>query len=442
MRQQGLVIESIEPDSIARELGLEPGDQILRVNDADVADILDYRFLTADENLHVLVQKQVQGEQWLLEIEKDYHQPLGINFAGGGWGQTRRCGNQCIFCFVDQMPPGMRETLYIKDDDYRLSFAQGNFITLTNVGDSELERIVRLRLSPLYLSIHTTNPTLRRKMMGNPRAGKIMAQLQTLARAGLEMHTQVVLCPGFNDGLELERTMDDLGQLWPSVRSLAVVPVGLTGYRQGLYRLSPYNREQARVVLEQVHRRQELFQAMYGDPLVFASDEFYLVAQREVPPATAYGDFPQLENGVGLVRQFLDEWTMAARRLPARVPRSMQCSVVTGTLAGALWKPLLNKLNAIHGLQVQLHILENITFGKTVTVAGLLAGRDLLAGLEGAALGDRLYLPAVMLRDGEQLFLDDLTLQQLTAHLKVPVVPVPGPAAMVADLLDCMQRNI
>ena len=240
MRDHGLVVQNVEQDSIAGELGVEPGDVLLQVNGKAVLDILDYRYLTTEENMEILLQKK-NGEQWLLDIEKDLDEPLGIIFEEGGWGNTRSCGNSCIFCFVDQMPQQMRPSLYIKDDDYRLSFAQGNFITLTNTGPLELERIARLRLSPLYVSVHTTDPQLRRQMMGHPRAGEIMNQLTFLADKGIELHTQAVLCPGINDGEQLARTIEDLGGLWPTVRSLAVVPVGLTAWRQGLYELRTYN---------------------------------------------------------------------------------------------------------------------------------------------------------------------------------------------------------
>jgi putative radical SAM enzyme (TIGR03279 family) len=435
MRDHGLIIEAVDGEGIAGELGLEPGDAILRINNTGVSDILDYRFLTAEENLEVLVQK-TNGEHWVLEIEKDYDEPLGIRFRGGGWGRTRRCGNKCIFCFVDQMPGQMRSTLYVKDDDYRLSFAQGNFITLTNIGPGELERIARLHLSPLYISVHTTNPELRRKIMGNPRAGKIMEQLRYLAGAGIEMHTQVVLCPGINDGAELERTVSDLGGLWPAVRSLAVVPVGLTGHRRGLYGLRPYTGAEARLVVTRVHQWQDLFMAKYEYPLVFAGDEFYLLAQIPVPQAEKYGGFPQTENGVGLVRLFWDEWNGVRKCLPARVDRPVQCSIVTGTLAAAVLGPVVAELGRISGVNAALHVLENKFFGKTVTVAGLLTGKDLLDGLAGRDLGERLYIPKVMLRAGEKVFLDDITVDELSGRLKVPVIPVSGPGELVASILS------
>lgn len=436
MRDRGLIITSVADNSIADELRLQPGDVLLQINGQEITDILDYQYLIADENLQVLVQKYNE-EHWLLEIEKDYDENLGLAFQDGGWGSTRRCGNKCIFCFVDQMPRQMRPTLYIKDDDYRLSFAQGNFITLTNIGPPELERIAQMRLSPLYISVHTTNPALRRQMMGNPRAAQVMDQLRYLAEAGIRMHTQVVLCPGINDGAELSRTISDLGELWPAVRSLAVVPVGLTAHRRGLFSLRSYNEPEARNVLQEVQRWQKVFASEYKYPLVFASDEFYLLAGIPVPPAENYGGFPQTENGVGLVRLFMDEWRQSAGKLPERIEYPVNCSLVTGKLAGPVLAPVVAGLNRIDGLQAELHVLENVFFGKTATVAGLLTGQDLLAGLAGRDLGDRLFIPAVTLRDGDHVFLDDITLEELSSRLKVPVSPVDGPDELVRTLGLC-----
>ncbi|SFQ96679.1 DUF512 domain-containing protein [Desulfoscipio geothermicus] len=433
MRDHGLIITAVEEDSIAGELELEPGDVILKINDQEIEDVLDYRYLIAEENLQVLVQKHY-GEHWLLEIEKDPDENLGVTFRDGGWGHTRRCANNCIFCFVDQMPGEMRSTLYVKDDDYRLSFAQGNFITLTNMGQAALERIVAMRLSPLYISVHTTNPELRRRIMGNPGAGRIMEQLRYLADNGIEMHTQAVLCPGVNDGAELTRTVSDLGALWPAVRSLAVVPVGLTAHRRGLHHLRPFNGDEARAVVEEVHRRQNDFLAQIQYPLVFASDEFYLLAGYPVPPAEKYGGFPQTENGVGLLRLFMDEWDRVRRHLPVRVAHPARYSVVTGRLAGPVLAPVVEKLNRISDLAIMLHVLKNNFFGNTVTVAGLLTGRDLLDGLTGRDLGDRLFIPSVMLREGQEVFLDDITVDELSRRLHVPITMVNGPEDLVREL--------
>ncbi len=434
MQERGLVIESVEEESIARELELEPGDAVCCINGHAVRDILDYRYLADDASIQVTVRKK-NGEVWLLDIDKDPGEQLGISFRDGGWDRTITCGNKCIFCFVDQMPPCMRPSLYVKDDDYRLSFVQGNFITLTNAGPADLKRIAAMRLSPLYISVHTTNPELRRFMMGHPRAGRIMEQLRFLADAGIQMHTQIVLCPGINDGPELDRTINDLGSLWPSVRSLAVVPVGLTAYRQGLTPLRTYSRDEARVVLDKVHGWQSRFLSLFSYPLVFAGDEFYLLAGYPLPPANMYGGFPQTENGVGIVRLFLDEWRQARGHLPARVNPERYYALVTGKLAGPVLETVVEELNRIPGLQVELFVLENKFFGQTVTVAGLLTGRDLLEGLAGRWLGDKVFIPSVMLQEGRELFLDDLTLQQVSGRLQVPLVAVRGPEELVGEMV-------
>ncbi|MDD4335658.1 MAG: DUF512 domain-containing protein, partial [Desulfotomaculaceae bacterium] len=307
MKRRGLKIYMVEPGSIAEELGVAVGDRVTAINGAPVLDLIDFRFLAADELLFIDLKK-ADGEEWVLEVEKDFDQDLGINFGAGGFGPVIKCINKCVFCFVDQMPPGMRRTLYVKDDDYRLSFWNGNFITLTNLSENKLKRIARQRLGPLYISVHTTNPVLREKMLGSSRAGSIMEQLRFLAEAGIEMHTQVVLCPGLNDAAELERTAGDLISLWPAVKSLAVVPVGLTRFREDLYSLAAFTPEKARALLRWIHTRQKELITGYKHPFIFASDEFYLLAEEPVPAAERYDGFPQLENGVGLTRLFLNEW--------------------------------------------------------------------------------------------------------------------------------------
>lgn len=433
MRDQGLVIEAVDHDSIAGELELKPKDIILEINGEKISDILDYQFFTSEEYLEILVEKP-DGDQWLLEIEKDIDESLGIKFYNGGWGRTRRCGNKCMFCFVDQMPDQMRKTLYVKDDDYRLSFTQGNFITLTNVGQADLERIVRMRLSPLYISVHTTNPELRRRIMGHPLAGRIIEQVHYLAENGIKMHTQAVLCPGINDGYELSRTVSELSQFWPAVQSLAVVPVGLTAYREGLANLCTYTAREAAAVLDEVHSKQNIFLEKYQYPLIFASDEFYLLSGYPIPPAERYGGFPQTENGVGLVRLFLDEWNQMRKQLPGRLEKPLRCSIVTGTLAGSVLKTVVEELNNISGLHISLYVLKNNFFGKTVTVAGLLTGQDLLQSLTGLDLGQRLLIPCVMLREDQEVFLDNMTISDLSRRLDIPVDVVSGPKDLVCQL--------
>ncbi|MCL6635142.1 MAG: DUF512 domain-containing protein [Peptococcaceae bacterium] len=433
MKNRGLAVFQVEPGSIAEELGLEPGDRIVSVNGEPVRDIIDYRFLETEESLTVEVKK-AGGEEWVLDIEKDFDQGLGLDFGPEGFGRTIRCRNKCVFCFVDQMPPGLRKTLYIKDDDYRLSFWSGNFITLTNLGDGELHRIAAQRLSPLYISVHTTNGALREKMLGNSRAGLIMEQLRYLAGAGIEMHTQAVLCPGLNDGEELARTADDLAGLWPAVRSLAVVPVGLTRFRQGLYPLRAFGPDEARRLLRWAGARQEEFLRGLGYPFLFASDEFYLLCGEPVPPAERYADFPQTENGVGLVRLFLDEWEEVRGGLPRQVA-PMKATLATGVLAEALLRPVAARLNGIKGLAVTLKVIENRFFGSQVTVAGLITGGDLLAQIRPGEAGDLLVLPSVTLKEEEAVFLDGLTVQDLSRRLETKVAVADGPRQLLEVLL-------
>ncbi|OPY58931.1 MAG: hypothetical protein A4E55_00537 [Pelotomaculum sp. PtaU1.Bin035] len=430
--QRGLEIFQVEPGSIAGQLGLEPGDRIVRINGEPVRDLIDFSFLEADENLSVEVKK-LDGAYWELDVEKDYDEHLGLNFGRNGFGRAVHCSNKCLFCFVDQMPFDMRKSLYIKDDDYRLSFWSGNFITLTNLGYDELHRIARQRLSPLYISVHTTNPVLRARMLGNKRAGLIMEQLNYLAAAGIEMHIQVVLCPGLNDGKELERTVADLAGLWPSVNSMAVVPVGLTRYRQSCYPLRVFNGGEAAKLVRWVALKQEDCLFRLGAPFVYASDEFYILSGERVPPAERYVNFPQVENGVGLVRLFIDEWENVKTGLPAKVP-SLKATLATGMLGESVLKPVVSRLNAVEGLDVFVKTVKNRFFGEQITVAGLITGGDLIDQIDTENIGDLLVIPSVMLKKEEAVFLDDLTLEDLTRHLKTPVAVVDGPRQLVEVL--------
>jgi len=432
MKHQGLAIFQVEPESIAGELGLEPGDRVMAVNGEPVRDLIDFRFFETEENLSIDIKK-AGGEVWVLDVEKDYDQGLGLDFGDAGFGRTARCSNKCLFCFVEQMPPGMRKTLYVKDDDYRLSFWSGNFITLTNLHEDELRRIVRQRLSPLYISVHTTNPKLRERMLGSRRAGLIMEQLQYLAAAGIEMHTQVVLCPGLNDGKELERTVADLAGLWPAVSSMAVVPVGLTRFRQDCYPLRVFTRDEARRLVHWMGLEQEKFLSDLEYPFIFASDEFYLLSGEPVPPLKRYADFPQTENGVGLTRLFMDEWEEVKDGLPQELPL-MKITLATGLLGEKVLRPVSARLNEINGLKVSIKAVQNHFFGEQVTVAGLVTGKDLIDQVAPGEIGDLLVLPAVMLKKDDAVFLDDLTLEDLAVRLKTRVAVVEGPRQLVEVL--------
>ncbi|MDD4237932.1 MAG: DUF512 domain-containing protein [Desulfotomaculaceae bacterium] len=434
MQDRGLIIARIVPGSIAAEMELAPGDRIISINGSEVRDLIDFRFFETEENLTIEVIT-AGGEEWVLDIEKDYDEDLGVEFTEGGLGRTTRCSNRCVFCFVDQMPPALRKSLYVKDDDYRLSFWSGNYITLTNVGDEELERIARQRLSPLFISVHTTNPELRRTMLGNKRAGLIMEQLKFLAAAGIEMHTQVVLCPGINDGSELQNTAADLAGLWPSVSSLAVVPVGLTQFRESLYPLSSVTPTEAQQVVKWVGLKQEEFLASLDNPFVFVSDEFYLLAGEQVPASERYAGFPQLENGVGLVRLFLEEWEEVEQSLPLEI-EPLRVTIATGALGAIVLGQVAVRLNRIRGLKVTVKTIENCFFGQQVTVTGLVTGQDLINQINPREIGDLLVLPTIMLKQEENLFLDNLTVADLAGYLKTRVAFVRGPRQLVEVLLE------
>lgn len=429
MAREGLRVEKVSFASIAYQMGVEPGDRIVGINGQPVRDIIDYRFFSSGEKLNILLVK-ASGENWLLDVEKDCEDNLGMEFGPGELPRLQRCQNKCIFCFLEQMPKGMRSTLYFNDDDYRLSFTQGNFVTLTNVHRQDLGRIARQRLSPLYISVHTTNPVLREKMLNNRRAQKIMEQLTYLARAGIQMHTQVVLCLGINDGPELSRTIGDLYGLWPAVRSLAVVPVGLTRYRHKLYPLRSYNQEQAREVIVLVRKWQRFCRRRGGNPFVFAGDEFYLLAGEHIPKAQSYAGFPQVENGVGLVRTFFDEWTKVANKLPAGLPYPRKVTIATGQLGEQVLQTVVKRFNEVKNLKVQLVGVANRFFGGKVTVAGLLTAKDLLSALTGKDLGDLLVIPAIALRSEDDIFLDDLSFGEFARRLRLPVAKAKGPVEL------------
>jgi len=418
----GLVISSVRPDSIAAEMEIEPGDRITRINGQDVEDLVDFHFLSSDDYLEMEVLKK-DGEVWQLELDKEPQEDFGLEFVSVASRGIKRCRNKCLFCFVDQMPPGMRGTLYEKDDDYRLSLTQGSFITLTNLTEDEFQRILHLHLSPLYVSVHATDPEVRRRLLGNPLAGLIMDQLQALAGAGIVIHCQIVLVPGINDGAVLAKTVADLRRLWPQVQSVAVVPVGLTGHREKLPNLAGFNQEDARQVISLGSRMQKEFRRELGASFLYFSDEFYVEADLELPAVEVYDDLAQLENGVGLSRLFIDEVEALLPTLPLQVEARL-VHVVTGVSAGKIMFKLIEEIcQAVSGLEVQLHVIENRFFGSAVTVAGLLTGSDLIAGLNGLA-GETILIPRVMFRSGEKVFLDDLSLEEVSSRIGAKIISV------------------
>lgn len=428
----GKRIEQVIPGSIADELGLGAGDYVVSIDGTEPQDILDWRLAESGERLLLAVRHR-DGALVEYDIEKDYDEALGIVFASPTMDEIKRCRNNCIFCFVEQMPPQMRESLYVKDDDYRLSFLTGSYITLTNLREEELERICRLHLSPLYVSVHATAPEVRQKLMRNPNAGKILPMLQHLAACGIQFHTQVVLCPGLNDGDVLAQTMADLYALYPSVLTLAVVPVGLTGYRRGLYPLQPCTVAVARQVLAQIHAWQEKALKEKGTRFVFASDEFYTLAQEPIPPAEAYEGYPQLENGVGLVRLLLEEWEDWEKRLPPKAAAVTEATVAAGVTAALYLQPIVDRLNQIENVKVTLVPVENKFFGGHVTVSGLLTYHDLTQALKNVK--GTLYLSSVMLKERKELFLDGYTVQDLAETLKTDVQVVDSLSDFLQKLL-------
>ncbi len=425
MKKMQHIIQSIENGSIAEEMGIEQGDSLLAINGQDIKDIFDYRYLVQEEYIEVLVRKQ-NGEEWLLEIDKDYDDDLGIIFENGLMDEYRSCHNKCIFCFIDQMPKGMRETLYFKDDDSRLSFLQGNYVTLTNMSDDDVERVIKYHLSPINISFQTTNPELRCKMLNNRFAGQALEQVKKLYDAGITMNGQIVLCKNVNDGAELERSITDLTTYLPHLESVSVVPVGLSKFREGLYPLEPFDQEDAKEVLSCIHRWQEKIYSEYGLHFIHASDEWYILAGQELPEAERYDGYLQLENGVGMLRLLMDEFEETMEEIEEDAERYIGCvgemSIATGRLAYPFILRMAEKMmNRFAGLNIHVYAITNDFFGELITVSGLLTGQDIMRQLRGQKLGTRLLLPQNVLRSGEDYFLDDVTVAEMEKTLQVQV---------------------
>ena len=444
-------IDGIEPGSIADELGIRPGDFLLGINGQELGDVFDYHFLINDDRLTVQIKK-ADGEDWEYEIEKDYYEDLGIVFENGLMDDYRSCTNKCIFCFIDQMPPGMRDTLYFKDDDSRLSFLQGNYITLTNLSEADLDRIIRYKLAPINISVHTTNPDLRVKMLHNRFAGDALKKIERLFEAGIEMNSQIVLCKGVNDGEELERSIRDLSGFLPYMQSLSVVPVGLTKFRKGLDPLEAFEKDDAKKVLDIIHKWQKICYDKYGLHFVHASDELYLLAEEAFPPEECYDGYGQLENGVGMIplleSEFMEclqeekEWQSKQKTSVFslfRKPKPIQIktvSIATGRLAAPLMRKLSMAFMCLHpDIRIQVFEITNRFFGEQITVSGLLTGQDIRDTLLDEELGDRLLLPCNMLRSGEQVFLDDMTVDTLSQKLNVPIMITASDGQSLYDAL-------
>lgn len=472
----------VEPDSIAARLGIGPGDFLVSINGEEMEDIFDYHFLASDERLELTVRKST-GEEQTFIVEKEYSQDLGIGFENGLMDEYRSCRNKCIFCFIDQMPPDMRETLYFKDDDSRLSFLQGNYVTLTNMSDADISRIIRYHLAPINISVHTTNPQLRCRMLNNRFAGEALEKIRTLYNAGIEMNGQIVLCKGVNDGAELERSIRDLAEFLPCMESVSVVPVGLTRYRQKLYPLEPFTKEDAKEVLAVIHRWQDICFARCGTHFIHAGDEWYLLAEEEFPEEERYDGYIQLENGVGMMRLLKEEFSeclrldeeaarrrsaglsgllhrrksgrspergrkgqraegaasfgIAAARTGGDLRKRHRLTIATGVLAAPLLGELTGAYMKLHpDREVIVSAIENRFFGERITVSGLITGQDLIGQLSGQELGECLLIPCNMLRSGESVFLDDVTLAEVSEALQVPVHVVKSDGKSLFEALE------
>ena len=432
------LITKVLPDSIAAEIGFEPGDRLVAINGNQPRDLIDYQFLCADEVLELEIL-DAAGIAHQIEIEKDYDEDLGLEFDTALFDGLIQCNNRCPFCFIDQQPPGKRQSLYLKDDDYRLSFLYGSYLTLTNLTPREWERISRLRLSPLYVSVHATEPEVRIHLLKNPRAGEILHQLKWFQERRLQIHAQVVVCPGINDGVHLERTLLDLASFHngevPAVASVAVVPVGLTRFRPTVDELIPVSPEKAQEVISQVRTLQDKFRFSLKSTFAWLADEWFLIAGQELPPESHYEDYPQIDNGVGSIRSFLKQFSDAAQHLPQRVSPPRKFTWVVGNAVEKAFAPILHALNSVEGLEVNMSALCSDYWGQKITVTGLLTGEDLLQKLRGQDLGDGILLPAVMLKYGDSCFLDDMTVEELAVQLNTPLLPVRG----VEELIACIK---
>ena len=427
---KGHLIKKVEKGSIAEEMEICAGDRLLEINGEVVEDIFDYQYMAQEEELVLLIQKP-DGEEWEIEIEKYFDEDLGIEFDNGLMDDYRSCSNKCIFCFIDQMPPGMRETLYFKDDDARLSFLQGNYVTLTNMSDKDIERILKYHLSPINISFQTTNPELRCKMLNNRFAGEALKKVDRLCApgTGIEINGQIVLCKGVNDKDELHRSLTDLYNYRPNLKSVSVVPVGLSKFRDGLYPLEPFEKEDAREVIKEIEYWQNKSFGEYNDHFVHASDEWYMIADLPIPEAETYDDYGQLENGVGMVRLLIDEFDEALSELKQRDDLgtdlknySASVSTVSGKLIYPFICDMVDKLKeVVPGLKIHSYEITNNFFGERITVTGLLTGKDIIEQLKGKELGDTLFLPQNLLRAGEDYLLDDIHISDIERELSVKV---------------------
>lgn len=438
------VIIKIEKDSIAQEMGLEPGDILLAVNGQPVKDVFDYRYLIQEEYVELTI-RTIDGEEYIAEIEKETEEDIGIVFESGLMDDAKSCKNKCIFCFIDQLPKGMRKSLYFKDDDSRLSFLQGNYVTLTNMSQEDINHIIFYHLSPINVSVHTTDLQLRKKMLKNPNADKVLAIMQRLAEAGIEMNLQVVLCRGINDGKILDKTIADCAAFFPHAKSMSVVPIGLTKYRENLYPMKPFDQKSSQEVIYQVEKWQKHFKKKLGTSFVFLSDEFYLKAKMPLPPCEAYEDFAQYENGVGMLSLLEAELMEALEQKKAQLPTEKQnvVSVATGEAAYAFIKKWCEHImQYCPKWKILVYKIRNDFFGEQITVSGLLTGQDIIKQLKQRELGQYLLLPESLLRNDTTMLLDNVEIEDIEKALHIPVKITKNTGmALLCNLLD-LEENI
>ncbi|MGN0435473.1 MAG: DUF512 domain-containing protein [Wujia sp.] len=440
------LIDTIEEGSIAWELDIEKGDYLVSINGKEIQDIFDYHYLLNEEYLEILVEKK-NGEEWLLEVEKEYEDDLGIGFGESLMDNYKSCYNKCVFCFIDQNPPGMRDTIYFKDDDTRLSFLQGNYVTLTNMQPKDIERIIEYRLAPINISVHTTNKELRCRMLNNRFAGRVIDYIEMLYKAEIPMNAQIVLCKGYNDGKELEKTISDLMQYAPMMESLSVVPVGLSKYREGLCELSSFTAEDSLEVINIVEKYQKLAMEKFGSHFVHASDEWYINAGLELPEEESYDGYLQLENGVGMTRLLCNEVNQCVqdylgKRRGEPDMRHIRISGISGVLVNEIMLEIVENIKqAFPRLEFPVYPIKNNFFGEKITVTGLLTGRDILEQLQGKDLGDALILPGNVLKADEDIFLDDMSLEKFQNTLQVPVIIVQSSGMDLFNTISEMESK-
>lgn len=429
------VVHKVERGSVAARAGIKAKDRVISINSHILGDLIDYNYCAGDANVKVLVERG-RGEFIEFDIEKDYDEDLGIAFESPVFDGITRCANSCMFCFMDQMPEGLRKSLYLKDEDYRLSFLYGNFITMTRMSEEDFERIKSLYLSPLYISVHTTNTKLRKQILKSHKAENIIKQLEELTSAGIAIHTQVVLMPGINDGDELVKTIEDLSYFYPQLESIGIVPVGLTQYREGLTPLREFTEKEARAVIAMARPYQKKFRRRFDKNLIYLADEFYYRAGETLPDGGEYDDYPQYENGIGIARHFYDEYHASLSRIPSKLKYHKKFSMVTGKLGAMALANIVHDLNSrVAGLEIKLEAVENVFFGGGVTVTGLLTGRDIINHFmkKPKEIPETILIPSVMLN--EDVFLDDVTVDQMKQELSTGVEVVETNFGALLDFI-------